>query len=350
MLGSKKCFVGLGFSLLVLVFVTLVVAQFSSSNSKSNQVLIRERLLTLHDELYAVDVVSSGQGWAVGKFGVILHTANCGKSWSRQKSGTTKALTSVSFADERHGFAVGGGGTILTTTDTGRSWQLKNSGTKGHLLGVHALSDKAAFAVGAFGTVLSTHDGGVNWTKHKLPWQELLPSVMLEVGDVEPNLNTIHFANSKQGWLGGEFGLILYTRNGGETWITQRAGSHFPQIAAIEFRDASNGWAVGQKGTLLKTSDGGKIWQPIGIDGQRDLYGISLAEKIVVIVGAGVMLKTSNGGLDWAPVVSPPVNIWFSGVAISGGIALVVGQSGTIQTIGLSQVDSGEPTTEKLAP
>ena len=136
-------------------FLGFFGSQFYSRNPKDPPTAIQQRMLTAHDKLYAIHVGREGRGWAVGKFGIILYTQDGGKSWIQQNSGTTKPLTSVSFADQRHGFAVGGG-TILTTSDTGRSWQIKNSGTEDHLLEVHAFSASSAFAVGAFGAAIST--------------------------------------------------------------------------------------------------------------------------------------------------------------------------------------------------
>jgi photosystem II stability/assembly factor-like uncharacterized protein len=340
-------------AVLLLLFIGLTVFlgffswQFYSQVPEDTQTLIQQRTLTPHDELYAIHFPTEGRGWAVGKFGIILHTADGGKSWKQQNSGTTKPLTSVSFGDERHGFAVAGGGTILTTTDAGSSWQLRDSGTKDHLLEVHALSARSAFAVGGFGTVLSTNDGGATWTKHKLTWQKLIPDIIREIGDVEPNVNTVHFTNSKEGWLGGEFGVILHTRDSGHTWIRQRAGSNLAQIVALRFRDSSTGWAIGQKETLLKTADGGQKWQRISVEGQQDFYGISLNDKRGVIVGQGTILKTSDNGLDWVYVESSPQNIRFSGVAITDGTALAVGQSGRIHKVDLNESDGMPQATEK---
>ena len=296
----------------------------------------QRRMPTRHDELYAVHFPQEGRGWAVGKFGTIFSTADGGETWSRQNSGTTKPLTSVSFADEHCGFIVGGAGTILTTTDAGSSWQIKDPGIKDHLLEVHALTASSAFAVGAFGSLLFSNDGGATWTKHKLGWQRLIPNVIRKIGDVEPNLNTVHFANQREGWLGGEFGLILHTADGGRTWNAQRSASTFSQISAIRFRDSFNGWAVGQKGTLLRTTDGGDTWHAISVESQQDLYGIAVLARNVVVVGAGIVLISNDDGAHWTRVDSIRSDIWFSGVAIGGARAHVVGQFGTLEAVNIN--------------
>ncbi len=62
---------------------------------------------------------------------------------------------------------------------------------------------------GAFGTVISTHDGGATWTKHNLAWNTIIPEVVRESGHIEPNLNSVHFANTRVGWLGWRVRLII---------------------------------------------------------------------------------------------------------------------------------------------
>lgn len=139
------------FSIFVIatIFGHLTTRASAPSNRKTTTSVFRERHLTPHDELYSIHLTQHGAGWAVGKFGKILHTSDSGKNWDAQISGTRKPLTSVSFADELHGIAVGGGGIILTTADGGRTWQIRDSTTKNHLLEVNAPSAYRAFVAGS---------------------------------------------------------------------------------------------------------------------------------------------------------------------------------------------------------
>jgi photosystem II stability/assembly factor-like uncharacterized protein len=57
--------------------------------------------------------------FVVGSAGTILRTTDGGDTWTRQESGTTHALHSVSFADANTGTVVGDYGTILHTTTGG---------------------------------------------------------------------------------------------------------------------------------------------------------------------------------------------------------------------------------------
>jgi photosystem II stability/assembly factor-like uncharacterized protein len=60
-------------------------------------------------------------GWAVGRFGSIIHSANAGNSWAFQTNPATTTLFDVDFSDSLHGIACGQN-IILYTTDGGQTW------------------------------------------------------------------------------------------------------------------------------------------------------------------------------------------------------------------------------------
>ncbi len=326
----QKAHRALGTALLLLFAAFLAWFMVASLLRREPAEKFRPRLLTSGSSLYGVSFPGRADGWAVGRFGVILHSDDGGKTWKRQRSGTTRALSSVSAAGARHAFAVGNGGMVLATSDGGRTWQPQTSGTRNHLLDVQALSPSDAFAVGAFGTLLSTTDGGRTWVKHALKWSSLIPKVIEDTGPVAPNLNSVFFVSAAQGWIVGEFGLILHTDDGGKTWNAQRAGSNLPQLVAVRFRDALEGFAVGQTGVALRTTDGGAHWMPIKTGTKDGLYGISLHGRYGVVVGSGVVLLTDNGGLSWSEMKSIPATMVLSSVSTLGEDAIAVGPGPTI--------------------
>jgi photosystem II stability/assembly factor-like uncharacterized protein len=251
-------------------------------------------------------------------------------------------LTAVSFADPRHGFIVGSSGTVLATDDGGATWRARESGTKDQLLGVYALSPTQVFAVGAFGTLLSSSDAGRSWSRHELKWDALIERIVKETGFVEPNLNAVYFSSAETGWVVGEFGLVLYTKDGGRTWLSQRYGSDLPQLYAVQFRDDRSGWALGQAGNLIQTTDGGQRWSSVELDTTRDLYDVSVEGDRGVIVGAGVVLVSHDRGASWKPARSTVEDQWLAGVALKSSEAIAVGQGGTTQLLALDDIGSEE--------
>lgn len=69
--------------------------------------------------------------WVVGRPGsVVLHSADAGKTWSAQRTGSPIPLNDVQFVDSDHGWAVGEMGTILATSDGGRTWTAQRGGNQ----------------------------------------------------------------------------------------------------------------------------------------------------------------------------------------------------------------------------
>lgn len=83
---------------------------------------------------------SETESWLVGNPGsVICSTNDHGKSWQTHETGISTPLNAICFADDLHGFAVGALGTIVGTNDGGKSWApVRRGGTRSALLGVFA--------------------------------------------------------------------------------------------------------------------------------------------------------------------------------------------------------------------
>ena len=105
--------------------------------------------------LNAVCFVSPERGWAVGSGGVIIATADGGRTWRPQTSGVGDDLFDVKFFDAREGWAVGLGGAMLHTTDGGLRWADERRVTT-HALERLFLLGRRAWAVGFGGTVVAS--------------------------------------------------------------------------------------------------------------------------------------------------------------------------------------------------
>jgi photosystem II stability/assembly factor-like uncharacterized protein len=117
-------------------------------------------------------------------------------------------LFTVSFRDENQGLISGLGGVILRSQDGGRSWRYERVDRKQALFAV-AASDGRAIAVGEKGLVRVSTDGGESWTP---PDSDGFPEVFTFMRD----LGFEH--NRRVGFIVGQQGTILRTRDGGRTW------------------------------------------------------------------------------------------------------------------------------------
>ena len=76
------------------------------------------------------------------------------------------------------------------------------------------------------------------------------------------------FTGADEGWVSGEHGTILHTKDGGQTWIRELGGSPDSAeqpISQLRFSDNRHGWAiVHDTNWMLHTSDGAH-WHRAGV-------------------------------------------------------------------------------------
>jgi len=107
-------------------------------------------------------------------------------------------------------------------------------------------TDNIGWIGGHFGRIWHTKDGGKTWT--------------LQDTHTTKNIADIYFVDEKTGWAVGYGGLILHTSDGGKTWQHQKSPLNY-FWKTVYFKDKLHGWIAGELGTVLGTSDGGKKWE-----------------------------------------------------------------------------------------
>ena len=97
--------------------------------------------------------------------------------------------------------------------------------------------------------LLRTSDGGLSWTA---------------VDTTVSRSSFIDFVDAQRGWrvLGDQQTDLDYlqrTSNGGATWQTVLVTSNYfvPDYSVVDFLNASEGWVAGEQGLVLYTKDGG---------------------------------------------------------------------------------------------
>lgn len=148
-----------------------------------------------------VAFVDDSVGFITAEFGLLLRSADGGRTFQRQNSCTEKMLYSVSAVSATRAVAVGAEGSVIETNDAGLSWSPRASGTPEHLFGVYA-NGQHALVLGAAGTVLSRDGEG--------------PFKSAESG-VHGWLTSAWFDASGKGVLVGGRGYLRRTDDGGKT-------------------------------------------------------------------------------------------------------------------------------------
>jgi photosystem II stability/assembly factor-like uncharacterized protein len=309
-------------------------------------------------QLTDVFFVDARHGWTVGDRGAIWHTGDGGRHWTPQESGVDGRLSSVFFLDAQTGWAAGGAiepytrtsvGIVLRTRDGGQSWLSDRKLSLPAVQRMRFFDARRGWAIGQASAyfpsgVFRSDDGGRSWSgvpssesRGWLSGDFVDPdtgamagrtSALAEVRRraVEPReadfglraLRQLRLVAPAGGWLVGDGGLVLTTRDlghswqtpegdpgvavrdnfdfaalalqgqhcwiagtpgsrvlhsadAGKTWSAQPTGQTLP-INALHFVDERTGWAVGELGTILATSDGGNSWQKQRIGGARCAY------------------------------------------------------------------------------
>ncbi len=156
------------------------------------------------------------------------------------------------------------------------------------------------------------------------------------------NLEAVFFATERLGWAVGEDGTILATGDGGKTWTPQTSGTK-ALLNSVHFtadgqRGGAVGGLVGEGWTILATLDGGKTWTPqtSGTSASLDSVHFTADGQRGWAVGAnGMILATGDGGNKWTPQASgTAASLTSVNFTADGQRGWAVGDDGTILATG----------------
>jgi photosystem II stability/assembly factor-like uncharacterized protein len=310
------------------------------------------RAVFLKDNLYGVKAMSASEAWAVGNFGSIYHTTDAGRTWTPRNSGSRVPLFAVDFANAQDGWIVGKSALILHTADGGKTWTPQKSPIppEKHLFKLAAVDGRTAWAVGDWGAMTVTHDAGQTWEDRSLGIVTVKVDATAErttntiTDDII--LNDVSFPDPRHGFVAGEFGTLLVTADGGQTWEKREVGTE-KTLFGVCFVSADEGWVVGIDGLILHTHDGGRSWdvqhgaaeagsiEDLGfLETLKNpgLYGVEVRGQYGVVVGdTGKLMISENGGKTWTSRELPEKQrlVWLRGVSIVPGThGFVVGANG----------------------
>ncbi len=243
---------------------------------------------------YALSVVDSTHGWAVGKKGTIVFFN--GDTCVVQNSGTTENLYGVSFSDTLHGIVVGAHETTLFTTDGGQTWTAATTvpGIQNKDINdVFMINDTTAVAVGdgfeflnLKSVFMKTTDGGQTWTLYE--------------SDSYGNMWDVFFADSVNGVAVGDHGILYKTTDAGDTWTHLPATFGFTAKAGA--LDNGKIWVAGYSGFVLNSTNDGATWNFASL-GADQLYSMDFASSTngVAVGYFGFCMRSTDGGYSWTP-------------------------------------------------
>ncbi len=156
---------------------------------------------------------------------------------------------------------------------------------------VYFVNIKTGFIAGNMGQILKTKDGANTWENISI--------------EKKIKINTIRFSNDNDGFIGTSTG-IMKTADGGKTWVSVLSGCNIN--ALFNENISSNVYAAGNigiMGTIWESSDLGMTWSalklPISPKSPPILHAIQFLDKDTAYAGGNesCLLQTVNGGKTW---------------------------------------------------
>jgi len=223
-----------------------------------------------------------GSLWAVGHDGVILHSADGGLSWERQR------------ADPRHADSA--------DPDQGRP-----------LLDVLFRDELRGIAVGAYALYLETVDGGQTWTERDLG------GGVAGAGDDALEATADDDAGEGDEWLFSDEDLALEAEEN-------------PHLNAIARTPGGRIMIAGERGAAYRSFDDGETWERLALPYEGSMFGVlGWGEDRVLIFGLrGNVLESFDFGTTWQAVDSGVESSLMGGRALEDGGAVLVGAEGRV--------------------
>lgn len=246
-------------------------------------------------DLVAVSFVDERNGWATGHYGVVLHTADGGATWSKQLDGKAAAEITLKYYAAKTGADL--------TPDVERAARqakaLVDEANTQTMLDIRFENDREGYVVGTFNRIFRTEDGGKTWTP---------------LMDRTDNPKELHFyaihSDGKATYLTGEQGMV---------WRLDKAKNHFDAMQTPYngtlfglIVDDSTLLVYGMRGSLLRSGDEGKTWERVQLEGNR--AGITGGDvlpdgQIAIANQAGAVLLSSDHGKTFLPAkVTKPMS------------------------------------------
>tara|TARA_R110002124_G_scaffold2208_2_gene14564 strand:- start:826 stop:1818 length:993 start_codon:yes stop_codon:yes gene_type:complete len=312
----------------LLVSLAMLAGQGAVTQASADVSLVRSGYT--HEALFGI-VLEGDHGYAVGMPGLVLRTADQGKTWQPEDMiNNGLALLAVTMSGD-HAITVGQGGHIFKRTGKA-AWTQVESGSKERLLAVDMNASGLAVAAGGFGTILLSHDYGATWASVAPSWAGIGKD------DAEPHINDVKISASGTITIVGEFGLVMRSQNEGRDWSILHRGEE--TLFGLFMTKDGHGAAAGQDGTVLISDGWTSDWREVATGRPENLLDIWVGEDgRMVATGIRTLLISNNWGSNWAVVDRKDIATgWYEGVAASGdgpqAVPLAVGYDARILKVG----------------
>jgi photosystem II stability/assembly factor-like uncharacterized protein len=265
--------------------------------------------------LLSVRFVTPELGWISGHDGVVLHSMDGGRHWSKQLDGREAAKLLISHFEERAAAGLAEAGIYLEQAKIDFA-----NGPEQPFLDIWFEDARNGFVCGPFGLLLATHDGGASWES----WMENIDN---------PNFYHL-FALAGIGgklFITGEKGTVFRLDRDRQRFVAQHSGYQGSFFGALGTQNYLI--AYGLRGNAYRSADAGRSWTELQTGLRSSLNGGTILEdgRIVLVSQGGDLIVSADEGNHFRLVAGLRPSA-FAGVAqIGRDAAAVVGLNGLQQ-------------------
>ncbi len=189
----------------------------------------------------------------------VLRSSDGGRSWKGLAAGTPGHVVTGDFSEASTGVVATEDGRLLSVAG-GRFTPARSAPVGWRTVRAISLQGQRGWLVGDQGLVMKTTDGGLTWQQVLLNLPEGVPTAC--------DFYTVAWSGAHC-WIAGQPGtIVIYSQDDGKSWKLASTGQR-QGLKRLYFLDERRGWAVGNLGMILGTRDGGQTWWTMRSGGDR---------------------------------------------------------------------------------
>lgn len=319
------------------VLVALLGWLTTSHSSSTEFELLPALKSGLAEKSLLLDVARGGDRLLVsGEQGYILSSDDNGQNWTQADVPVSLSITSVAYAGPGQAWATAHDGYLLGSSDNGATWQVELTGSDVAKLSVDAIEERIETQQAALAEAPPESREDLEWAldDSQFALEEAMQAV--DEGMTSPLLK-VWFANARDGYALGAYGVFLRTRDGGDTWIMDSNRLRNPdKYHLYDIARSSTGTLLiaGEAGTLLRSLDDGDSWERIeGIYSGSFFGAVAASDGSLLIFGLrGNVFRSVDDGENWSPVDTGDERTLLGGVTQADGTIILVGSAGAVHS------------------
>lgn len=259
----------------------------------------------------------------VSSVGAVIASGDNGKSWQRTELPGRPALIDVTACPSGAFYALDSERRVWRQGAAGE-WQASAIETKEATLSIHCAPNGRLWVSASFGTLFWSEGSMEKWTEFSL--------------SEDLQFTAVRFIDQQNGFALGEFGTVLASVDGGDSWQPREPIPNEFYPMGVDFLDTKTGWAGGLDGVVWQTTDGGMSWMRQQSVTSAPIYNVHASEHGVFAVGGSAKLVEIVSG-QWRTFEGgPEVLAFMRGVdTLDNGSLLVAGGGGSLAVIPLAE-------------